>query len=239
MFSESADYYDLIYGRFKDYRAESERLAEMIRDRVPGAKTILDVACGTGEHARHLRELGFTVDGVDVEPRFVELARRKNPSGRVFCQDMADLDLEDSYDAVISLFSSIGYLRTEERLRTAIERMAYHAVEGGLVVVEPWFGPGEMEDGYVAMHTAEDAEVKVCRMSRTTIEAEISRLEFEYLIGRRGGLERRSEVHELGLFSRAEMERAFHDAGLEVDYDPEGLFGRGLYLGRKDAHRDR
>ena len=234
MFSESAEYYDLIYGRFKDYRAESERLAQMIRDRVPAAKTVLDVACGTGEHARHLHELGFTVDGVDVELRFVELARRKNPSGRFFAQDMADLDLPDTYDAVICLFSSVGYLRTEERLRASTARLARHAAECGLVVVEPWFGPGEMEDGYVTMHIAEDEEVKVCRMSRTTIEGVISRLEFEYLIGCRKGLERRREVHELGLFSRAQMERAFVDAGLEVDYDPAG-FGRGLYLGRKDT----
>lgn len=233
MFSESADFYDLIYGRFKDYRAESERVAKMIRERNPAAKTILDVACGTGEHARHLRELGFYVDGVDVDPRFVELARRKNPSGRFFCQDMVELDLDDTYDAVLCLFSSVGYLRTEERLRASIERLARHVVEGGLVVVEPWFGPGEMEDGYIAMHTAEREDIKVCRMSRTTIEEEISRLEFEYLVGRREGLERRREVHELGLFTRAQMERAFHDAGLEVDYDPEGLLGRGLYVGRK------
>jgi hypothetical protein len=30
----------------------------------------------------------------------------------------------------------------------------------------------------------------------------VSRLEFEYLIGRRGALERRAEVHELGLLRR-------------------------------------
>jgi ubiquinone/menaquinone biosynthesis C-methylase UbiE len=66
MFSESAAFYDLIYTRFKDYRAESQRLAEIVRARTAAARTVLDVACGTGEHARHLTGLGFAVDGVDL-----------------------------------------------------------------------------------------------------------------------------------------------------------------------------
>ena len=32
----------------------------------------------------------------------------------------------------------------------------------------------------------------------------------------------------------AEMKGAFEQAGLEVEYDPEGLTGRGLYLGKKE-----
>jgi SAM-dependent methyltransferase len=43
----------------------------------PHAKTILDVACGTGEHARLLPS-DFEVDSIDLEPKFVEIARAKN-----------------------------------------------------------------------------------------------------------------------------------------------------------------
>lgn len=162
MFSASADYYDLIYGQVKDYAAESQRLSEIIRARRPGAESILDVACGTGEHAHTLHRLGFVVDGVDVEPRFVEMAQRKNPNGRFFRQDMAGLGIDEKYDVVACLFSSIGYLRTEDRLCAALRRFAYHVRNGGLVIVEPWFQPREMEDGYVAMHTAESNGTKVC-----------------------------------------------------------------------------
>ncbi|MDQ3459530.1 MAG: hypothetical protein M3498_09575 [Deinococcota bacterium] len=45
----------------------------------------------------------------------------------------------------------------------------------------------------------------------------------------------RSELHELGLFSHEDYLRAFHEAGLEVRHDPEGLMGRGLSLGRRPA----
>jgi ubiquinone/menaquinone biosynthesis C-methylase UbiE len=66
MFSETAELYDLIYASFKDYVTESDRLAALITRVRPGARTVLDVACGTGEHARLLREHHrLAVDGID------------------------------------------------------------------------------------------------------------------------------------------------------------------------------
>ena len=56
---------------------------------------------------------------------------------------------------------------------------------------------------------------------------------FEYLIGKSTGLERRSEVHELGLFTRAEMEAAFRSAGLSVEWRDAALRRRGAYVGCK------
>ena len=61
----------------------------------------------------------------------------------------------------------------------------------------------------------------------------MSRLRFEYLVGSREGLRRESEVHELGLFTQQEMVKAFQSAGLTVEFDPDGLIGRGLYTARR------
>ena len=51
MFSASAELYDLIYSSFKDHPAETAQLAALIRAAHPVAHRILDVACGTAEHA--------------------------------------------------------------------------------------------------------------------------------------------------------------------------------------------
>jgi len=63
--------------------------------------TVLDVACGSGEHARLLAGHGFVVDGLDLDPAFVRIARHKHPSGRFFEADMAGFDLPDRYDAIL------------------------------------------------------------------------------------------------------------------------------------------
>ena len=65
MFKESAEFYDAIYC-FKDYATEAAQIAALVRATHPGARRVLDVACGTGEHARHLSAShGFEVDGLD------------------------------------------------------------------------------------------------------------------------------------------------------------------------------
>jgi SAM-dependent methyltransferase len=233
MFSETAALYDLIYGQFKDYETETAKIAALLELARPGLGTVLDVACGTGEHARLLRERhGLTVDGIDLEPAFIEIAPRKNPSGRFVVADMCDFDLGREYDAVICLFSSIGYARTIDRVSQAIGRFRQHLAPGGVIVVEPWFAPGIMQDGYRSTDAGEQGEVRVVRHARTEIDGRMSRLHFDYDIVDHGRAYHTTEVHELGLFTPNEMRSAFEANGLVVDYDPKGLIGRGLYVAR-------
>jgi ubiquinone/menaquinone biosynthesis C-methylase UbiE len=56
MFTQSAEFYDAIY-HFKDYRAEAERLHALIQTHIRRpARTLLDVARGTGQHLTYLRD---------------------------------------------------------------------------------------------------------------------------------------------------------------------------------------
>src|SRR5712675_1791 len=122
MFVDSPELYDAIY-QFKNYARECERLRDLIDAAVPGARTILDVACGTGEHAKFLKEK-YAVDGVDMNEKYLRAARVKNPAGKYTCADMTDFDLGTTYDAVTCLFSAIGYVCTVDRMNRAIACMA-------------------------------------------------------------------------------------------------------------------
>jgi ubiquinone/menaquinone biosynthesis C-methylase UbiE len=53
MFDKSAHLYDLAYS-FEDYAGESAWVRNAVHARVPQARSLLDVACGTGEHLEHL-----------------------------------------------------------------------------------------------------------------------------------------------------------------------------------------
>jgi SAM-dependent methyltransferase len=235
MFDVSAEYYDLIYASFKDYRAEAGRVASLLRRLSPACRTLLDVACSTGEHARLLAGAGFIVDGLDLDAAFVRIARQKHPAGRFFEADMGGFRLPYRYDAIVCLFSSIGYLRTLDRVAGAFACFREHLAPGGIVVVEPWFAPGVLEHGRVAHNTGEADGVRVTRSSRVEIEGRLSRLYFDYEITDGTGTRHASEVHELGLFTAPELLEAFRQARLEADYDPKGLTDRGLYVARVAA----
>jgi len=233
MFDASAELYDLIYHAFKDYAAETRAVATLLRERHPACGTVLDAGCGTGEHAQRLAtEHGFLVDGFDVNPAFVELAAAKHPAGRFTQADMRDFRLPQRYDAIVCLFSSIGYVRTIEGLRQALASFRAHLADGGIAVVEPWFEPGAMRDGYEMTHTAETADLRVIRRSRTEIVDRLSRLHFTYTVETADGVRTFREVHELGLFTTEDMRESFTLAGLTADYDASGLTGRGLYVAR-------
>jgi SAM-dependent methyltransferase len=238
MFSASADLYDLIYTSLKDYPAEAARIAALLARVHPSARALLDVGCGTGEHARLLaRDHGFAVDGIDLDPAFVRLAAAKHPAGTFTVADMTGFDLGRRYDAVLCLFSAIGYVRTLENVGRALACFRRHLAPGGVVVVEPWLTPDVLTPGRVSVHTAEAAGVTVCRMSHLAVEGRLSRIRFAYLVGRPDGITHARELHELGLFTVAETRGCFEAAGFAVDHDPEGLSGRGLSVARRPDGR--
>ena len=233
MFLESPELYDAIY-HFKNYARECEILREIIGAAVPKARTILDVACGTGEHDKFLKEK-YSIDGVDLNEEYLRAARIKNPGGKYTRADMTDFDLGRTYDVVTCLFSAIGYVQTVERMNRAIACMARHVKAGGVLIVEPWLTHENYKPGGTFIHAGEIGNDKVCRMSLSRQEEHLSVVLMHYLRTTADGIEHYSERLELGLFSREEMARAFESAGMEVRYNAEGLMGRGLYLGRARA----
>ena len=143
---------------------------------------------------------------------------------------MSDFRLPQQYDVVMSLFSSIAYLKTVDRVLRAFVCFRQHLLPGGLVVVEPWFEPGVLDPQRVSRNVGKTNDICVTRTGRVELEPGLSRLYFDYEISGAKGIRHASEVHELGLFTKDELMEAFRSAGLQADYDPKGLTNRGLYI---------
>ncbi len=229
MFSRSAHLYDALYG-FKDYDAEAARLRELIAERVPGARSLLDVACGTGTHLAVLQE-HFEVEGLDLDPQLLAVARERLPGVPLHEGDMTGFDLDRRFDVVVNLFSSIGYAAGDEQLQKAVAAMSRHMEPGGLLIVEAWFAPDVWRPGHVSMLSVDEPERKIVRIGLAGRRDEISTIDFHYLVATSAGVEHFTELHELTLFTDEQYRAAFAAAGLAVEHDPEGLMGRGLYLG--------
>jgi len=232
VFTASAELYDTIYSSFKDYEAESNRIAALLRAEHPACLRVLDVGCGTGEHARLLTTRGFQVDGLDLDPALLRVAAKKNPASRFYEADMCAFSIGSRYDAVLCLFSAIGYAKSIERVVQALTCARKHLAQEGIVVVEPWFTPDAVRPGHTTSHTVDSPPLRVVRTSRLDVAGRMSHLTFEYEVIGPDGVSHATELHELGLFTVDEMLKAFGTAGLSVSYDPAGLTGRGLYLGR-------
>jgi hypothetical protein len=90
-----------------------------------------------------------------------------------------------------------------------------------------------MKDGYLSMDVVNQSELKITRMNVTRIEGAIATLNFHYLVGKDGAITYFTEQHRLAMFTDAEYQHAFRAAGLQVIHDPQGVNGRGLYIGIK------
>lgn len=234
MYTRSSPYYDLLYA-FKDFSGEAEILTRLIRDELPTARTVLDVACGTHEHARTLRA-EFRVDGVDLNEEFLRAAKNKNPEGRYVKADMRDFDLGRKYDVVMSLSSSIGYLKNLDELHQTARCLARHLHPTGVLLVEPWFTPETWRPGKVSMTTGGNGELRVARAGVRVQEGAHSLVQFHYMVAMPSGVETFSEDHHLALFTQADIYAALAAANLSARFDGEWSPGRGLYVARMSQH---
>ncbi len=147
---EYADQYDLLYGD-KDYEAECDLIESVFHKHAQGpVKTILDLGCGTGNHALPLARRGYRVTGVDFSEEMLTRARQKAaalelPSGYVaptFVQgDVRSVDVGQPFDAVLMMFAVLGYQLTNADVLAALQTVRRHLSPGGLFVCDVWYGP--------------------------------------------------------------------------------------------------
>ncbi|UCD74730.1 MAG: class I SAM-dependent methyltransferase [Phycisphaerales bacterium] len=234
MKAKTAIYYDRIYAAVgKDYAAEAAQLKAIIAHRKRSAgNSLLDVACGTATHAVHLSD-EFEITGFDIEKAMVELARECCPSGTFLVDDMRDFDLKRTFDVVICLFSSIGFMKTRADLDAAVGNMARHVKPGGVLLIEPWITSDNFTGGHSQVVAVDEPELKLARVTRSDREGDLSVLDMQYLIATPEGLEHIAERYEMGLFTEEEYLSAYKRAGLEVELDPKGLMDRGLLIGTR------
>ena len=232
-YTRSAEIYDVLYSEIVDYAAAAERLSLLIRERKPDATTILEAACGTGSFLFHLQG-DFDVHGFDLSEDMLAIAGDKVPSAELRQGDMVDFEWNEKFDAVICMFSSIGYLTAAEDLERAYRRFAAHLQPDGVLVVEPWFPPDVWTEGHIGTNRAEGTDITVLRMNSSWLEEDgrVSAMDMHHLVGRPGTVEHFVERHRLRLVTPSEHLAAFAAAGLAMEHDASGLIvERGLYVG--------
>ena len=132
-FTEVARAYDELmagvpYRRWVDY---VEKLLKQVR---ASPRTVLDIACGTGNVTFALADRGYEVAGVDLSAPMLAIARRKACRYRrdipFFQGDMRCLSLPERYDLAVCLYDSLNYLLSPDDVQQAFAS-AYRVLHPG------------------------------------------------------------------------------------------------------------
>lgn len=102
--------YDAVAERFDEARAAGdsgwsgvERLLALGCPGLSGPPKVLDVGCGAGRPIlQRLAERGCAVTGIDASAKMCALARRHVLPSRILCADMLEVELAETFDAVIA-----------------------------------------------------------------------------------------------------------------------------------------
>ena len=233
-YDDRAELYDKIY-EWKDYESEAWRLRQLLLNTgLEEGSRILEVACGTGPHMQHLTGT-FEMTGTDLNEPMLALARERLPDVTFFPADMRRLQVDEPFDALLCLFSSIGYMHGVEALGEVAAAFAAAVRPGGVLVVEPWISRDIFDDGLPSLYTWEDKDLKLARACVIRAEGRKSVLDFHWMVARRDAdVDHFTERHELWMFNRTEYLDALDGAGFDVAFHSAGLSdNRGLFVGRR------
>jgi SAM-dependent methyltransferase len=147
-----ADSYDTLY-QDKDYLAECDMVKRIFQAYAAGTvRSILDLGCGTGNHAIPLAEQGYEVVGIERSEAMLAHARSKAakalPGRKVeFHQgDIRHADVGRKFDAALMMFAVLGYQQENADVRAALATARRHLLPGGLLVFDVWYGPAVLSE---------------------------------------------------------------------------------------------
>ncbi|MCR9128071.1 MAG: class I SAM-dependent methyltransferase [Alphaproteobacteria bacterium] len=99
-------------------------------EHLPAGASVLDAGCGTGDPvSRWFIERGYALTGVDYAAPMIAIAAERFPTARWRVADMRVLDLEESFDAVLSWHGFFHLSPAEQRI--GLERLCAHLKPGG------------------------------------------------------------------------------------------------------------
>ena len=236
MYGDAAGYYDVIHaGRQRDADVEATMVVAELRRRVPGLRTVLDVGCGTGAHLPGFVAAGLEVTGVDPSPQMLAFAARRAPGVELVEGALPELDLgpDRRFDAIVSLFSVIGYLVEDGALARGVAALARHLAPGGCLLVEGWLEPEFWLDTLrFGAESVSTPDLAVARTVRNERDGNLTSLHMRYVAATAEGMATVDEHHVLRLADPVEHEAAFLAAGLTFERLPHMLHpGRAVCVG--------
>lgn len=234
-YTSLARLYDPIY-HFRDYPSEAAFLVELARQRGVSGGRWLDAACGTGMHLHAMGEGSFERAGFDASEEMLAIARERLPGTTpLWRAGFTDFEVEQAFDVVSCLFSSIAYLHDVSSLGEAAARFHRALRPGGLLIIEPFYAPEEWDVGRPVLQTYQSPELRIARSCVAGIDGDIALMTLHWLVAERGVQPRHIvDPHRLWLCPHETFKEVFEAAGFEMERSRSGnVPGRPPWIGTR------
>jgi SAM-dependent methyltransferase len=237
VFGAYSRYYNLLY-RDKDYGAEAEYIHRLVQKHKPGAKSLLDLGCGTGRHDLLLAGMGYSITGVDMSEEMLSMAKKGSgvqgfkgsdvtqpepkPQPVFLKGDVRTVRIGRKFDAVISLFHVMSYQVGNEDLASAFKTAREHLGTGGIFVFDCWYGPAVLTDRPARREKVlEDSEIHVTRIAEPVMHPNENVVDVKYHVlvkdKATGRVEVLDEVHRMRYLFAPEVRLMLGSAGFELE----------------------
>lgn len=132
--------YDRILGNFATDVAPQIHKVFSLEAIYEKDRTLLDVCCGPGHLAYYFLNQGFTVTGIDLSEKMLEIARKKQDNRNHKIEwikaDASNFSLDKKFGLVVSTFDSLNLLPDLENLRKCFHCVYNHLISGGIFVFD-------------------------------------------------------------------------------------------------------
>lgn len=198
---------------------------------LPQGAKVLDLPCGHGRHSILLSQKGYDVTGIDIQEDFIKLANEQNSSAKFLVEDMRKIDYEEEFDAVINIFTSLGYFEDHENA-LVIKKIAKALKKGGKLIIDT------VNREWIMNHTGEIDQAwmlypddNLTFLANNTFNVFTSRMHSQQLIIENGI--RHNQEQDIRLYTFTELKLILEIHGLEV-IDVLGSFKGEYYT--VDSH---
>lgn len=127
-----ARFYDRIMG---DRTPEIDRIRSYVTRHRPGARTLLELGCGTGALLAGLVR-DYSVTGVDRSPEMLSVAARVVPGARLLQGDMTTVTLPYRFDLIICMFDTLNHIVAIDGWLAVFRCAHEHLSDGGLFIFD-------------------------------------------------------------------------------------------------------
>ena len=206
-----------------DYKEEAGLFRKAIRKHKKNVKTVLELGCGGGNNASHLKK-HYQMTLTDLSPHMLKVSKKLNPECPHFLGDMRKIRLNKKFDLVF-IHDAVMYMTSENDLKRVFKTASLHLDKGGMVFIVP----DHFKENYKPKISHGGHDDPTNGRSMRYLEWDHDRdpndstteTEFAYIFMERNKpVKVAHDVSITGIFSKKTWEKLLKEAGFRVYFEP-------------------